>query len=571
MANTTDTVNLTVGEKTIIIYNNRKADVLAYSDIYNPDDPISGKVFPSLNSIVLKSDGSLWYVSARNELTFKTTLSPCNFTEVVSGSEIIKVITYGNDKYCAYRDERTDPHKLVIDAKLLFYGNNLVEYSLYRTNAAGVEECVSVYLDNTDTFISNRIPMQRVSDQYAAYKWPTNCHSTYQLTEGEPLTMRVYNNLGNVAAEITLFVRNAVWLNDLANYTNPIVALDAKCLQVNGDEFYIYPKQDPSHLNIIPYLIYSDGTQVDVPVDNTKCFMYGLDDYLPSYPGYSQTLVFKYFLNRQEQAIGDANAAFVTCSKKLLVVNNTNQYTVKLSCIPYYSEEEAIWKLKFFAYSDRRDAVYDVTKYSTYTEGMEFDGTYTAWGTMQHLEVNYDLQPVFLTQDPVPGAQTLYVTTWNPKKYERYLIKENASSEFVYGVDGSLTRRPVLHYDEDGLFIPTSIFRSWDAVVESFYLLARPPYDANTETTAPTPTHFTIRNIETGAQMIGTPVPASEFGQLLPLLVQFRPIEDYNSKVVLVEFLQEVSNGYKLLYGVPVDVYESPTGWNDENNNIYEP
>ena len=61
MGNLTDTesVEFKIDGKTLIIYNNRKADVYKKSEVYDPDNPKSGKYFPSLNSIIIDTDALL--------------------------------------------------------------------------------------------------------------------------------------------------------------------------------------------------------------------------------------------------------------------------------------------------------------------------------------------------------------------------------------------------------------------------------------------------------------------------------------------------------------------------------
>src|SRR5574344_432449 len=136
--------SITYNGKTLIIYNNRKPDAYAFADIFDPSNPTSGKYFPSVYSLVIKTDGSLYYVASRDETTFTTTLKPCSFI-TTDDSTNVNIVSYGNDKFCVYQDIRTDPHKLVVDAKFLVYGNNLVEYALYRTTEDGNEECISMY------------------------------------------------------------------------------------------------------------------------------------------------------------------------------------------------------------------------------------------------------------------------------------------------------------------------------------------------------------------------------------------------------------------------------------------
>lgn len=545
-----------VNGRTLIIYNNRKPDVYPYDELFFINNPSSGKYFPSVQSLVIKDDGSLWWVASRNESTFEFELKPCNWIQS-DPININKVISYGNDRFCLYVDARTDPHKLVVDAKLLFYGNNLVEYALYRSNVQGGEECISMYLDATDSFKSNRIPMGCVSEEYPIYKFPTNCHTTFDLVEGEVIVLRVYNNLGNLAAEINLFVRNAVWWNDLNSHTNPIIKLDATCLQERGDDWFIFEKQDPSHLNITPYLMYADGTRVDIPVDNKQCFLYGLDDFVPGFPGYTQPIVLKYFLNARETSIGHTTAnekRFLMCEKKIVVVANKNSFELKVTAIPIWNDKEAVWTLRFFAYTEKRNAVYDITDLVV-IQDPGFDGTYKKWGHEQKVSINYDLQSLFETDDPLPGAQDFYITVWDKvNHYECYTMRDTPSSNKIYGVDGSITRRPAVCWDRsiNRYFIPTSIFGTWEDVLESFYYMSSPPFNSKSESKAPTPTHFTIRDPRNGQMIITAPIPGTEFGQAWRTIVGTADLVGGN---VIVEFLQEVKGTMLVLYGVPVDVH----------------
>lgn len=556
MSDTLQEIQVSAGGKTIILYNNRKPDAYGMDDIYDPNDPQSGKYFPSLYSLVVDSEGRLYYVSDRNTTTYGVTLTPCSYVSTEEDTEVT-IVSYGNDKFCLYIDTRTDPHRLVVDAKFLVYGNNLVEYSLYQIDESGEEQCISQYYDAAGNFVSNRIPLQSISETYPAYKFPTNCHTTYDLIEGDPVTLRAYNNIGNLAAEITLYVRNAQWMNDLASHTNPIVSLNADALQMMGDDFFIYEKQDVSHLNIQPYLLYADGSRQNINVDNKRCFIYGLEDVEPSYPGRSQSIVIKYFLNYKEtttQSTSDERR-LLTCTKKIVVVDNENDYTVKLSCVPLWSSVYNTWQLRWFAYTDDRQGVYDVTDLAKLNANYPFDGTSASFGNEQRIVVDYDLQSIFQTDDPITGAQTLYITLWDKEKYERYTFRDTKDDTFIYGVDGSITRRPVIHYDEtiEQYFIPTSIFENVDAVIESFYTLARPPYNPSVETVAPTPTHFTVRDTQNGRQIIGGPIALTEYGQCWPTIIG---VTIQPGSTVLVEFLyQESDTSFAILYGVPVDVY----------------
>ena len=58
MSDVTST-QLNVDGKTVIIYNNRKPDAYAESDLFDINNPTTGKYFPSLYSLVIKDDGRM--------------------------------------------------------------------------------------------------------------------------------------------------------------------------------------------------------------------------------------------------------------------------------------------------------------------------------------------------------------------------------------------------------------------------------------------------------------------------------------------------------------------------------
>lgn len=559
---------------TTIIFNNRKPDAYGINDIYDPDQhgpEASGKYVPTLNSLVIYPDGSLYYVAAQDPNTLKSTLKPVSYVTGTTDSNEVRIVSYGNDKFCLYQDIRTDPHKLVVDAKFLVYGNNLKEYALYKENSDGDEECISMYFDADGSFFSNRIPLVSVSEEFSAYKYPTNCHTTCDLVEGETVVLRVFNNLGNVSAELVLYVRNATWLNDLTSHTNPIVKLDMECPQTQGDRFYVYTKQDPHHLNITPYLLYADGTKEYINIDNSQCFLYGLEDFSPSYAGKTQTLILKYFLNHRENAVNatTVNARrFLICEKELIVLSNINDYSAKISIVPRWDKTHNEWKFTYFAYTDRRNGVKVVTDLCELDPKYPIDVTASGFGKEQHIAINYNLQEIFNTDHELNDCQHYWITLWDNQRYEKYTYRDASDSTDIFGVDGSITRRPILWYDaqEDLYFIPTSIFRNQQAILESFYLLAKPPY-FHTETQPPTPTHYIIRDATNGSMLVSGAIPLAEYQQGFRTIIGTPALVD---DTVLLEFLIRNNDAsYLTLYGVPVDIKAGT--FNDEDSDVIFP
>lgn len=565
-----------VNGRKILIYNERNIDDLLYDEIFDPDNEESGNIYPSLYSRVMKKDGSLWFVYKQDPAIFKSYISPCRIpseSEIDGNNDDVQIISYGNDEFYLYLDDKTKPFGLRPDAKLIFFGNDLVEYVLFHSIAGGTNEVVSMYFDSTGNFVSNRIPLIKESINGNTGTRPSNCHTTINLVEGEAVQMQVYDSKGNLASTQTLYVRNTISLNDLGTLSVPITGLEFTSPQMmNKDECFIYEKQDISHLNIQPYLAYADGSKIAVNIDSQKCFLLGADDYIAAYPGYSQTVMLKYFLNRKESALNAETVnetRFITKSIKITTKMNTERYSVKVGIFPVFRESTNKWTLHFFAYTGDRDHVYNCTDIVQYSTGKEFHDDVDYYGKEQHIEIKYNLQELFNATNEVIGVQSFYITVWNPKVYVKYTFKEDVEADTVYGADSSLMRRPVIYYDNelDMYFIPTTVFNNWDAVVESFYLNAKPPFNSGTETVAPTPTHFNIRDIDNGQMLISSPISGETYDQAWPITLGATKLVNRN---VIVEFLKTDTSGsgsYEILFGVPVDVIAGK--YNTDENRIY--
>ena len=65
--------------------------------------------------------------------------------------------------------------------------------------------------------------------------------------------------------------------------------------------------------------------------------------------------------------------------------------------------------------------------------------------------------------------------------------------------------------------------------------------------------------------LIATPIPVEEYPQLWNIVRKGNP-DQLVGGVVLVEFLKLIGDEYRIIYGVPVGVYESRSGYNRPDN-----
>ena len=119
----------------VVLFKNRLPDSLFLSQVYKSSedgtwDENSPKIVPHPGSLVIdEKTGGLYYVESVDKNTLDSTLKPCKIINVIDGNEDdenneVSIISYGNDKFLLYFDDRNKPTQLNIDGKLLFYGAN---------------------------------------------------------------------------------------------------------------------------------------------------------------------------------------------------------------------------------------------------------------------------------------------------------------------------------------------------------------------------------------------------------------------------------------------------------------
>jgi hypothetical protein len=553
----------------LYLFQDMRPDLIKLENLYNPDIHASisspedaeqlGLIVPSLRSIIIGPGPKYtkYDVIAVDPDTFKSTLQ--QWTIDLNYADETYFINYGNDIFCLYYDDRVKPIQLLVDGKLLVFGESNTEYRIRRVNpSTKVNEIISVYLDSDGKFVSDRIPLRSVTHPMpSGWKICTNCHTLLapnELIDGDTVTLEIYNNLGELTTEFRLIVRRAIPLNDLDPESNPIIGFDATALQMQGDTFVLYEKQDETHLGIQPFLTFANGHVEQLTIDNENCFLYGFDDFIPSFSGLKRKILIKYFLSKRMQssiAISDRKTRYVSVTKDLIVIPNESTLGLKISIVPLWNPVDGEWVLHFYAYTERQDQVYDIT--SLVTIEHPFDGS--LFGVWQQIQYSVKLQSIFGLATNDVYRQNTWICVFHNSMHPKYLFKDSPDADKVYGIDVNESRRPVLHYDASlqQYFVPTSIFLNESAFLNSFYYLANPPFNYQQNTQPIVPDYFTIRDLTSMNTVIAIPIEVTQYYQAWNIIPSTNPPRLVNS-TVLVEFLKKVGDEYKIIYGVPVEV-----------------
>lgn len=557
-----------MSEITIYRDPNRRPGFYALSKIYDPDlpDPSEERIIPEIQSLIIDDDGSLFWVMDLNETTFKVTLEPANIvvSDLDQGNQI-SIVDYGNNVLRIYTDARNAPTRLQPDSRLVIYGN-AASYRLVLNKGESTEKVVSRYYDTDGQFTSTMVPMAPVLTDLgepAGMSYGTACHTLDALPNGTKLTMEIFNDHGALVATVTTFTFASAIVNETAGYRPQITELKMVSAQPrSNDEFFLYEQQDPDSLNVQVYLVYDDGQEVFVPVDNEKCFIYGLEDFNASWQGLRQPIMAKYYLHSDEVvAPGVTDTSFVVAEATIVVIPNEAGAGVKISMVPQWVNALGRYVPSYFMYTTDRESVRNVTAHVTFDEGNFVGNLYS---TYQVLKLALDLNAIdpIMYDQTVIHRQDIAIRLQPVAALERYVIRDTLQSPLIYGIDEPNSRRPVIHYDTDlqQYFIPSSIFLTKEAMLNSFFTKAGVPYDAENEAGPPEPTHFTIRDVNTGAMVISAPIPIDDYATAWTVTGVNK--DRFVDSLFLVEFIHEVDISTQLvLYGAGVDCYASTTGY----------
>lgn len=541
------------------------------SDIYDPDVPeeIRGKIVPRPGSFAIQLVDGRAIVEVVASV-HPTTLKP-KFVDpaiVITNDEYeesqASIVSYLNDIFYLYYDPRTAPNIVVRpDSRLKAYGLANSEYRIVRYPDTDHEEVISLYYGSDGQLKGTSVPLA-LAESTEASKYFTDCHTRASLVEGEELRLDVYNQHGALVMKVKVFARQSTILNERINNIPVLTHISIKSPQMRGNnEIYIYEKQDVDSLNITVTLHYDDGYQRDIPVDGVKCILYGLEDFIASYAGLRQTILVKYFLDASEKTsalAGETVATHLTAEADLIVIPNQLAASLKISVIPRWNATLAKYHLLYYMYSADRDMVKNVTDLVSITAGTFVGDLY---GVIQQFTISVDMSLVDPTMydEPTIYQQGCFIKLQPYAAYERYVLQDASNTLRVYGVDRTDARRPVLHYDQDlqQYFIPSELFPTKEKFLYSFYYQSCPVYDSSTETAPLTPTHFILRDANTGLAITADHIPVESYTLAFSIIGD--PGRYVNSNVIM-EFLQYVDEERTLiLQGVPVDCYVSAGGY----------
>lgn len=538
--------------------------VYSRQQIYDPtwDDPNYNAgggqlIVPAIGSIVRDTDESPLWVVGVDEVTYVPSYIAVPLS--TDNDNVVSMLNYGNTVLRLYVDYRALPYPVTPDSKCIFIGKSPRFYTLSRYPGTDNESVISQYFDTTGKLVSQMVPLVALDSTNSSWYLPRS-NTSVTLEDNEEIKVKIFGEDGTEVLSAILFVKQSAVINENVIYSPTIVGMTVSGnQQLTNGSFYLFEKQSFDSLGLSATLVYDDGTTSVVPIDNIKCILYGQRDFISSFAGLSQNVTIKYFRSEGETivpSISDPTGSMISATVPVTVIPNTLGITNKIVAIPMYNGNLSRYVMRYWMYfTDGRSHV-DVTAYVSIHSGTLVT-TSSHFSIPQTYVISVDLNEVDPVQYPtsVIYQQNIVITFSSPSVLVKWVTRDAATSQNIYGQDTIQSRRPNIRFDNVSkqYFIPSYIFTNPQALINSFYTQASPPYDPSVSLIPQEPTHFVIRDILTGNMVITSPIAIENYAQAFTIINDVTG--QYVGSLLVVEFLNIVnSSTTNVLFGVPVDV-----------------
>ena len=411
--------------------------------------PGQGRYVPKVGDLVLDQEYWIWYeVQSINSVTMVAVLVEKE-TKNLGGNldDYDKLLGVGpgtqSDTYRVYVDKSVVPYVMAVDARLRVAGTMCASCKIFRgaelSNDAAV---ISKVYDNSNNFLGTIVPLELVAqDGNISIRTVPVCYTSEDLKDGELVTAVFYSNSGHVVSKRQLLVENTSFIRSTDDSVKYIIGISLRSPFMSDSDPNIisYPINVPlAGMFLTGVVHYSDGSTMELPVDNQKFSIYGFDHFVSTIVGQKLDIVLKYSLSNEEVCYDSkhTNERFITKSYKAVIAKADGAYTVKLFGYPNWIDGISGYRMEWFIYNLDRTINQRVTPYVRFNENSQiFDPL--LFGTRQRMSVTLNLQDVSSMYKYYRHVQTIDVTLLTPggETGTNWLVGFDPTQNPQYGVN----------------------------------------------------------------------------------------------------------------------------------------
>ena len=455
----------------------------------------------------------LWRVVTVNRSTGLSQLVqyiPPNTGESVSEEDILLGVGpgYQSESYRVYLDTSVIPHVLAIDSRLRVYGTTVSAVKVFwGTDISDESKVISAMYDQGGTLLGENIPLELVqmpnnpqsgvpSAINYAVKTPMVGYTSQKLPDNEPVTVVMYDDVGNVTSIAKLLIMNTAFIRttDASKKFITSIHLDSPFLSEGDDSLLKFAINMPvDALNARGVVTYSDGSKKIMPVDGTKFNLYGLQNFIATIVGQKIELVLSYKLSADEYVYG----ASASLQKHLSIpywattTRLDGAYSVKLFCFPQWVDDITGFKLRWFLFNLNRSEFHEVTSLVTFgVNSLPFDPI--SYGPIQRVTVGINMNDLDSSYSNWRHSQTIGIALLAPGNEisNGWNIEYSPGQAELYG-KGLRAISTFVNVNNWKLKIDCGLELQSTWLQKVFYN-AEPLVNTQSENRAPEPNHFVL-------------------------------------------------------------------------------
>lgn len=401
-----------------------------------------------------------------------------------------------------YINKSVIPYTMCVDTHLHSYGSRATYMKVFLGTdiSSPNARVISAVYNQAGEFVSENVPLVLAAhnqvDNYTI-KVPAEAFTNDNLADGEVVTAVFYNDVVGPVGRNKLLVANTAFIRKAEASQRYItdISLESPFLDDSEANTLYAPLNLPVEaLTLTGRVHYSDGSVVEMPINQGRMNLYGLENYVATIIGQPAPLALVYLLGQGESGMGvQGQPGQYHMGKKYTIrtIDVVGAYSVKLFVVPKWVDPASGWRLEYFLYNlDRGDFYYA----TPYVEAGVNSAVYNPllYGVAQNLVVAVDLNKIDPRLKPFRHVQAFQIALMNNGVTDAtpYLLAYDPGQNPEYGANLS-ARLKLISIGSWKLDISqgkTSL-SEWLAAV---YLPTKPLYDPTVETGPLTPTHFVV-------------------------------------------------------------------------------
>lgn len=465
----------------------------------------TGRIVPNVDWGVIDWDEGWYRVVSVNPVTYESVLEPKNFDKTNGGviAENSLLSTGPNsmsESFRIYINTNVTPISLAFDGRLYMHTNEVTHVKVFRgTDTSSNGHVISAVFNPSNVLISEDIPMvDRIlpNGLNLGTRSPAQASSIEPLPDGSIVTAVFYNAANIPVTRYKLFVEVSDFVHsvDLGKKYVIDIELLSNFISPTNSDVLEYPVNLPLQSGgLLGRVYYNDATHDDLPIDNTRFRLFGINEYTASTQGQRSPLVLNYTLQPDEYGYGVQgvdNRRFLNKEYYITTIERHAAYDVKLFVLPKWNTSLGKWDLNFYLYNLERNQFWDATAFVT------VDGNYngTSINTVQRLTLSVNLKDVdniyeyYLYQQIVnvtlkaSGSNTTADTYWLLQYVLGVFLGYGLRAVFSPGTNPGIYKLDISQNITDP--------NDW---LDTIYWPTKPIYHLGTESEAPTPTHVRVK------------------------------------------------------------------------------